>query len=122
MDETAEPSQNHDEDTGTRRKVVVPPPIDMDHLSRQTLGDGAVAREVLGLFLMEIDSAREIMQVEMERREVAHRMKGAARAVGAFALAETAEKIEDAPGDNGHVADFLQRILELEDFIASFKG
>lgn len=107
---------------GAGRKVIVPPPIDMDHLSKQTLGDGGVAREVLSLFLIEIGSARMIMQteVETERREVAHRLKGAARAIGAFALAETAAHLEDAPGDERHIADFFDRVVELEDFIGSF--
>lgn len=105
-----------------RRKVITPPPIDMDYLSKQTLGDGGVAREVLSLFLIEIGSARVIMrtEVETERREVAHRLKGAARAIGAFALAETAAHLEDEPGDKRHIADFLDRVVELEDFIGSF--
>lgn len=104
-----------------QRKVIAPPPIDMDHLSKQTLGDGGVAREVLSLFLIEIGSARVIMrtEVETERREVAHRLKGAARAIGAFALADTAAQLEDSPGDKRHIADFLDRVVELEDFIGS---
>lgn len=104
------------------RRIVVAPPIDMDHLSRQTLGDGGIAREVLGLFLIEIGSAREIMManIEIERREVAHRLKGAARAIGAFALAETAAHVEDAPGDGVHVAELLEQVTELERFIATF--
>lgn len=123
MDERSVSAQVDNEDAAPRRKVVVPPPIDMDHLSRQTLGDDGIAREVLGLFLIEIGSAREVMRAEVatERREVAHRLKGAARAVGAFALAETAENIEDTPGDSNHVADFFDRVLELEHFIASFE-
>jgi HPt (histidine-containing phosphotransfer) domain-containing protein len=108
-------------DADAPRKVIAPPPIDMEHLSRQTLGDGGVAREVLSLFLIEIGSARVIMrtEVETERREVAHRLKGAARAIGAFALADTAAQVEDAPGDTRHLADLLDRVVELEDFIGS---
>jgi HPt (histidine-containing phosphotransfer) domain-containing protein len=124
MDEHTGPDVGRNDDRTAPRKVIVPPPIDMDHLSRQTLGDGGIAREVLGLFLIEIGTAREVIraETESERRELAHRLKGAARAIGAFSLAETAGHIEDTPGDDRLVADFLQRVLELEDFIASFKG
>lgn len=124
MNDTRVSGFGPDEGSAGQRRVIVPPPIDMDHLSRQTLGDGGIAKEVLGLFLLEIGAARAIMQVEAEagRREVAHRLKGAARAVGAFALAETAAHVEDAPGDDGHIADFLERVTELEAFIASFES
>jgi HPt (histidine-containing phosphotransfer) domain-containing protein len=116
MDDTIRPVES-----GTQsRKVITPPPIDMDHLGKQTLGDDVIAREVLGLFLLEIGSARELMRTDAEtdRREVAHRLKGAARAVGAFSLAESAAHVELAPGDNGHVSVFLERVAELEVFIA----
>jgi HPt (histidine-containing phosphotransfer) domain-containing protein len=124
MDESTGLGLGRNDDEAGRRKIIVPPPIDMDHLSRQTLGDDGIAREVLGLFLMEIGSAREVMpaEAETERRELAHRLKGAARAIGAFSLAETAGHIEDAPGDEALVADFLERVVEVEDFIASFRG
>ncbi|MBO6716363.1 MAG: Hpt domain-containing protein [Rhizobiaceae bacterium] len=104
------------------RMVVEAPPIDMEHLTRQTLGDDSIAREVLGLFLIEMGAAREAIgaEEEAERREVAHRLKGAARAIGAFSLAESAAHIEATPGDGGHVSQFLERIAEIEAFIASY--
>ena len=107
-----------------RRKQVDAPPIDMAYLAQQTLGDNGIAHEVLGLFLIEIGAAREAMRTDgyTERQEVAHRLKGAARAVGAFALAETAAEIERAPGDDNHVIMFQTRIGELESYISVVVG
>ena len=101
-----------------------PPPIDMAHLTRHTLGDEDIAREVLDLFLIEMQSAREVIRgrVETELRDVAHRIKGAARAVGAFGLADIAEDIETAPGDDSLVRDFLGSSSDVESYIRSLSG
>jgi HPt (histidine-containing phosphotransfer) domain-containing protein len=78
------------------------PVLDLVHLSRQTLGDGALESELLRLFA---NQARQIAQrIEEERlpgdgawrADLAHRLKGSARAVGAFALGEAAEAYEQA--------------------------
>jgi HPt (histidine-containing phosphotransfer) domain-containing protein len=122
LDNQVDQHPDEGRENGSSRVVIEPPPIDMDHLAKQTLGDNGIAREVLGLFLMEIGAAREVMRTdaEAERRDVAHRLKGAARAIGAFSLAESAACVEDAPSEDRHVADFLERVGELEAFIASF--
>lgn len=108
----------------SERKFVDAPPIDMAHLTRHTLGDEEIAREVLDLFLIEMRSAREVVRggEETELRAVAHRIKGAARAVGAFGLAEIAARIEDAPEDGSHVDDFNGSAGEIERYILSLQG
>ncbi len=105
------------------RTVISPPPIDMDHLSGQTLGDESIAREVLDLFLIELGTARAtiVSHVEEERREVAHRLKGSARSMGAFALADSAADVEDAPSDTRLVGEFLDRLADLEEYIGSLR-
>jgi len=73
--------------------------IDFSFLDRVTFRDRSLAREVLLLFgkqaeslCAEIESATEARV----RREAAHKLKGAARGVGAFAVAAAAEDVETA--------------------------
>ncbi len=71
-------------------------PIDLVHLSQQTAGDRELELELLGLFadqcvrmLATIRSAPAA-----DGCDAAHTLKGAARAVGAWAVADAAEKVE----------------------------
>jgi HPt (histidine-containing phosphotransfer) domain-containing protein len=71
--------------------------LDLDHLSEQTLGNLALEREVLGLFLTHAD--RQVALIRMardvvERREAAHALLGAARAIGALQVSSLARDIE----------------------------
>jgi HPt (histidine-containing phosphotransfer) domain-containing protein len=72
----------------------------MDHLARYTGGDTALNAEVFGLF---VGQATELMdQLESvirtcdtkQWRHVTHTVKGAARGIGAFALADAAANAE----------------------------
>ena len=77
-------------------------PIDLQHLRGMTLGDQALEREVLGIFLAQ--TARPIgdLLISAEPTALAHRLKGSARAIGAFRIAERAAALECAirGGDN----------------------
>lgn len=77
-----------------------PLPLDRGHLERQTFGDEALAREVTQLFLGQ--SVRLIQIIVGEGgaagRDAAHTLNGAARAIGAFDVAVTAEAVEAAFG------------------------
>ena len=88
-------------------------PIDLGHLSRQTLGDEQLKREVLQLFLAQAVSAHtEIAAAHVEdRRELAHRLVGSARAVGAFALAACAAELESSP-QSAAAAERLPHLIE----------
>lgn len=71
-----------------------PPLLDLAHLERVTFGSAYVEREVLALFL---DQARETVGALVRGAAgavAAHRLKGAARGVGAEALALLAEAAE----------------------------
>ena len=72
--------------------------IDEDHLERQTFGDRDLTHEVLTLFLDQcmVEGARLSHLAPSERSALAHRLKGAARGIGAFPLAETLEAVEQA--------------------------
>ena len=89
------------------------PAIDRDHLSRMTLGDRGLEREVLQLF----DRQAELLVARMRTAEpdalsaLAHALKGSARGIGAFAVALAAEAIErpaaHAAADNAAALDRL---------------
>jgi HPt (histidine-containing phosphotransfer) domain-containing protein len=76
-------------------------PIDLAHLARQTMDDATLEAEILRLFREQaLSVGRGIAEAGAdERRNLAHGLKGAARAVGAFRLADLAARIEEAPGD-----------------------
>ncbi|MBO0663000.1 Hpt domain-containing protein [Jiella sp. MQZ9-1] len=92
-------------------------PIDLVYLARQTAGDQALESEVLGLLVIQIERARPIIAtaLEEERARIAHSLKGAARNLGAFRLADAAEQLERTPGDLDAVAAL---VAELDDTAA----
>src|SRR5690606_18408530 len=72
-------------------------PIDWAHLSRYTMNDRALEQEVLGLFAMEAPRYLAQLQSAASHKawiEAAHTLKGSARAVGAWAIAECAQAAE----------------------------
>jgi len=105
-------------------------PIDMEHLSRQTLGDPGLEQEVLRLF-------DEMSHVYYERLEGSttvedllrnlHTIRGAAAGVGAFALAELArvaetELREGAPVNPERIDDLALAVQEVSAFIGDRLG
>jgi HPt (histidine-containing phosphotransfer) domain-containing protein len=78
------------------------PVIDLVHLSRQTLGDNALESELLRLFIVQTQQYASWLKEPpvsddvAKRADLTHRLKGSARAVGAFPLAEAAEIYEEA--------------------------
>ena len=96
-------------------------PIDWSHLSRFTLGDKALEQEVLGLFAMDAPRYLAKMVAARQRKdwiEAAHTLKGSARAVGAWNVAECAQAAEalqlTAGGAWAEVADIrgMAEVLE----------
>ncbi len=78
------------------------PLIDLVHLSRQTLGDVALENELLRLFIVQaqqygawLGEARAPAEAQ-KRADLTHGLKGSARAIGAFPLAQAAEAYEKA--------------------------
>lgn len=101
-------------------KAAEPGPIDLAHLARQTLEDKEVEREVLALFAAQArDALGELARADAGGRQaIAHRLLGAARAIGAHAVAETAQLLEAKPADHALAAAFRDAIAEAEAFIA----
>jgi HPt (histidine-containing phosphotransfer) domain-containing protein len=72
--------------------------FDLDHLRAQTAGDPVLQREILALFLQQSTEILALLQddtaLPRARADLAHKLIGSARAVGAFQLADAAEAVE----------------------------
>lgn len=94
-------------------------PIDLVHLAGQTMGDKTLEIEVLQLFASQ---ARRALQEMTEGKPAdviaaAHRLKGAASAVGAFIVADAAFRLEEKGPDAALLAKVGAAVLEAENFI-----
>ena len=98
-----------------------PRPVDLAHLARQTLGDRALEQEVLKLFRHQAIAARDqIAEADAkERLRLAHNLKGSARGVGAFAIADCVAELETRPDDERLLTRLSTLINEASDFIAA---
>jgi HPt (histidine-containing phosphotransfer) domain-containing protein len=75
-------------------------PVDLEHLARYTGGDTALNGEILGLFLdqsaglmKQLDEALK-MRDQKSWHDIMHSLKGAARGIGAFPMADAAAQAE----------------------------
>lgn len=78
--------------------MSVTSPIDLVYLARQTGGDSELEQELLALFADQC-----IKHLDTIRRanaklgsDAAHTLKGAARAIGAWQVADAAERVEQS--------------------------
>ena len=88
--------------------------LDLVHLARQTLGDRSLENELLTLFdrqaqhlLRQIEAGAGYADRRL-RRDLAHTLKGSARAVGALRVAAQAQTYEDlvfSTASEGCIAD-----------------
>jgi HPt (histidine-containing phosphotransfer) domain-containing protein len=91
-------------------------PIDIEHLQRMTLGDASLEREVLAMFSAQaISLIGTLAIVPSDAGALAHTLKGSARAIGAFGVADAAGHLEVAilNGD-----DLSEALTELNDAVA----
>ena len=98
-------------------------PVDLEHLARQTLDDKEVQREVLKMFVDQIAVALSSIEAlgEKDRFALAHSLKGSARSVGAFALADCAEQIEQDPQDLSAILGLRLRAAEVCAYIEGLR-
>ena len=72
-------------------------PIDFEHLSRMTLGDAGLEQEVLAMFVAQSATlVSTLATMPADASALAHTLKGSARAIGAFAVADAAARLEAA--------------------------
>lgn len=88
------------EQPGAAGRKTASRPVDLVHLSRYTLGDRSLEHEVLRLFCTQsficLDQLRGAKSGR-EWQEAAHSLKGSARAIGAWRVAQCAERAESVP-------------------------
>ena len=94
-------------------------PIDLVHLARQTGGDKSLETEVLALFARQVrEAVTQIGQLQGKARsELAHRIAGAAKGVGAFDVARCAGEIETKPRNAAAIAAFTKSVIDADTFI-----
>ena len=84
------------------------PVLDRDHLARYTDGDAALEAELFSLLRGQIEACGARLEAAGDDagawRDAAHTLKGAARGVGAMALADACEAAEDKPQDEEALA------------------
>jgi HPt (histidine-containing phosphotransfer) domain-containing protein len=90
--------------------------IDHIHLERMTLGDRSLEREVLEIFARQTAMTLERIAGAGPARAAAaaHTLKGSARGIGAWRVAEAAERLEHAATGAADEAAMLAAIGELE--------
>ena len=91
-------------------------PIDIEHLQRMTLGDAGLEHEVLAMFSAQaVGLIGALAMLPGDAGALAHKLKGSARAIGAFQVADAAERLEAAirTGD-----DRSEVLAELDDAVA----
>jgi HPt (histidine-containing phosphotransfer) domain-containing protein len=113
--------------TGTEGHDLI---LDEDHLGRMTLGDRLLEREVLEIFVRQnVLMLGRIADAGPARlAEVAHTLLGSARGIGAWRVAQAAERLERTSGEdceeslNRAIADLEAASLEAGAFIATRLG
>ncbi|HVY84773.1 MAG TPA: Hpt domain-containing protein [Caulobacterales bacterium] len=84
--------------------------FDREHFSHMTGGDRALQIEVLGMFRAQVASWASVLAPETERgacRAALHTLKGSARGIGLWVLADACETAEGAFVPEGDVAAAL---------------
>ena len=88
-------------------------PIDFEHLKRMTLDDAGLEQEVLAMFAAQ--SAKlmtALAAAPADAPALAHTLKGSARAIGAFAVAEAAGRLETVISRGGDAGPALAELGE----------
>jgi HPt (histidine-containing phosphotransfer) domain-containing protein len=92
------------------------PPIDLQHLARMTLGEPGLEREVLSLFATQSrDLMVRLATLPDDAAALAHTLKGSARAIGAFRVAEAALHFEGALREESDLTDALNALRDAVD-------
>jgi HPt (histidine-containing phosphotransfer) domain-containing protein len=95
-------------------------PIDLEHLQRMTLGDASLEREVLAMFSAQAAGLiGKLSTLPPDAAALAHTLKGSARAIGAFGVADAASDLEAAIQKGGNPA---QALTELNAAIAQARA
>jgi HPt (histidine-containing phosphotransfer) domain-containing protein len=97
-------------------RTVPSRPVDLVHLSRYTLGERDLEREVLELFCTQSTIYLERLRAarsDKDWKDAAHSLKGSASAIGAWRAAAAAERAEALSGQ-ALIEDRALRLGEIE--------
>ena len=86
-------------------------PIDIEHLRRMTLGDASLEHEVLAMFSAQaVGLIGALALLPGDAGALAHLLKGSARAIGAFQVADAAGRLETAIRRGGDLSQTLAKL------------
>ena len=95
-------------------------PVDLVHLSKQSLGDRSLENEILRLFhsqsrlyLNRLENAK----TANERRMAAHTVVGSARGLGAWKVAAEAQRVENSCSRACDVSALRAAVIEANEYI-----
>jgi HPt (histidine-containing phosphotransfer) domain-containing protein len=95
-------------------------PLDLEHLHRMTMGDAGLEREVLAMFSAQTALLiASLAALPADAGALVHTLKGSARAIGAFAVAEAASGLEASIAVGG---DPSEALAVLEDAVAQARS
>ena len=95
-------------------------PIDVVHLRRMTLGDDRLEREVLAIFSAQaVGLVGALAALPSDAGVLAHTLKGSARAIGAFGVADAAASLETLIRSG---SDPARALAELDDAVAQARA
>jgi HPt (histidine-containing phosphotransfer) domain-containing protein len=98
------------------------PPLDLEHLSRQCLGDRDLMTELMTLFQAQARALAAQLAGERlapaAKADVAHRLRGSSLAVGAFAVARAAAAVEACGRDGAGVVEMSQAVAALGEAVS----
>lgn len=111
------------------------PPLDRARLDAVTDGDRELQREVLGIFFAQVpdyvEAIRAARRHDIQWRSAVHRLKGAARSIGALPLASAAGEAELAlprlrtaclAGLEQEIARLAKAVAGMEDLARALDG
>ena len=88
-------------------------PIDIAHLERMTLGNPDLEREVLAMFSAQaLGLAAALGKLPSDAGALVHTLKRSARAIGAFAVADAASRLEVLLRKGADPAEALHQLNE----------
>ncbi|NKB53306.1 MAG: hypothetical protein GKR97_13965 [Rhizobiaceae bacterium] len=109
-----------DEQSSTPHCASAKNPVDLVHLSRQSLGDRSLENEILRLFHSQSQlylERLECAKTAQERKFAAHTVVGSARGLGAWKVAKEAELVEQASTRGCDVSALRAAVDEANDYI-----
>lgn len=99
--------------------------LDLDHLSAQAAGDKMLMQQVLGLFLDHAETVLEALAGAQDSKawhDHAHALKGSAKGVGCWIVADAAAAAEQHPLDFARIAPLRAAFADARQAIAAYQA